>query len=136
MIDELDLRVKRPIESVPLDVVETVDSLAEAISKSAARSGLKDKPIAIEVGVDPGLWSRIKSGDAGVKGDFLDRLMDACGNELPLLYLIHSRGYDIHSLRRRESETERQLREANEANEQLRGELETIKKFVKETRGS
>lgn len=41
--------------------------------------------------------------------------MDACGNDAPLLWMLHQRGYDLHSIRKRETETEKQLREAREA---------------------
>jgi hypothetical protein len=44
--------------------------------------------------------------------------MDACGNDAPLMWMMHQRGYDLHSIRKLESETEkvnRQLREENAA---------------------
>jgi hypothetical protein len=37
-------------------------------------------------------------------------LMDACGNDAPLLWMLHARGYDLHSVRKLESETEAQNR--------------------------
>jgi len=40
--------------------------------------------------------------------------MDACGNDAPLLWMIHARGWDLHAMRRRESELERDLRLARE----------------------
>ena len=46
--------------------------------------------------------------------------MDACGNDAPLLWMLHNRGYDLHSIRRRESETERQNRMLREENAALR----------------
>ncbi len=36
--------------------------------------------------------------------------MDFCGNDAPLLWMLHQRGWDLHSLRKRESETEKALR--------------------------
>lgn len=50
--------------------------------------------------------------------------MDACGNDAPLLWMLHARGYDLSSLRRRETETERRLRMALEENAALRRVLQ------------
>src|SRR3546814_19696063 len=75
--------------------------------------GSIDKTVAIDTGIDSPTWARIKQGEAGIKGEFLDRLMDACGNELPLLWLLHSRGYDPRSIEKYESELERQVRESD-----------------------
>ena len=42
------------------------------------------------------------------------------GNDAPLLWMLHARGYDLYSLRKKETETERMLRLAKEENEALR----------------
>lgn len=61
-------------------------------------------------------WSRImgQSGSAFFPQDKLNLFMDLAENEAPLLWLLHSRGYDLNSLRRKETEIERRLREAHE----------------------
>lgn len=46
--------------------------------------------------------------------------MDACGNDTPVLWMLHQRGYDLHSVRRRETELERRLRLAEEENAALK----------------
>ena len=46
--------------------------------------------------------------------------MDLCGNEAPLLWLVHARGYDVSVLRKRETETERSLRAVREELERER----------------
>ena len=63
-----------------------------------------------ELGVDKAQFSRWQSGTEGVVWPKLEKLMDACGNDAPLLWMLHQRGYDLYSLRRRESETEQQNR--------------------------
>lgn len=136
MSAQLDLIVRRPIRDIEQALLADVATFHAALSRCADLSGLQDKSVAIETGIDAPTWSRIRDGSAGVRGDFLERLMDACGNELPLLWLLHRRGYDTASLRKRESELERQLREARETIATQAGELETIKNFVRETRGA
>lgn len=54
------------------------------------------------------------SGTEGVQWPKFVALMDKCGNDAPLMWMLHQRGYDLHSLRRRESELERENRELRE----------------------
>ena len=35
--------------------------------------------------------------------------MDVCGNDAPLMWMLNARGFDLNSLRRRQTETERAL---------------------------
>src|SRR3546814_9006547 len=91
-----------PRIDIDLSVLPTIRSLNHAIAKCAELVGSIDKTFAIDTGIDSPTWARIKQGEAGIKGEFLDVLMDACGNELPLLWLLHSRGYDPRSIHRYE----------------------------------
>lgn len=70
--------------------------------------------------VDKAQFSRWKSGEEGIKWPKLVALMDACGNDAPLLWMLHARGFDLGSLRRRETELERRLRLVEEENAALR----------------
>lgn len=64
--------------------------------------------------VDKAQWSRWMSGEEGVVWPKLVELMDFCGNDAPLFWMLDMRGYDLSSLRRKESETEKALRLARE----------------------
>ncbi len=79
-----------------------------------------DKELQMELGVDKAQFSRWQSGSEGVVWPKLEKLMDACGNDAPLLWMLYQRGYDLHSVRRRESETERENRLLREENAALR----------------
>lgn len=70
--------------------------------------------------VDKTQLSRWQQGSEGIKWEKLSAIMDVCGNEAPLLWMLHQRGYDLHSLRKTESETEKQLRLARDENAALR----------------
>ena len=50
----------------------------------------------------------------------LSKLMDACGNDAPVFWMNYQRGWDLHAMRKRESETERQNRMLREENAALR----------------
>lgn len=91
-------------------------TFAGAIELCAEAAGYSlDKQACSEIGMDKGRWSRIKSGGEGIKWEQLEAFMSACGNDAPLLWMLHQRGYDLHSIRKRETETEQRLREAREA---------------------
>lgn len=109
-----------PVEVRPDEVIreKTLGGAIELCAK-AAGFGL-DKELSIPLGVDKGQFSRWQSGTEGIKWDKIASLMDYCGNDAPLLWMLHQRGYDLHGLRLRESETEKKLREAREENAALR----------------
>mgnify|MGYP003579871252 CR=1 FL=1 len=95
-------------------------SWAGAIEHCAELAGYSlDKQSSAEIGIDKARWSRIKAGQEGIKPEQLEAFMDACGNDAPLMWLLHRRGWDLNSLRKRETETERALREAREEIERL-----------------
>jgi len=132
---ELALRIKRPPVPVDPTSIAAIPSLHAALVKCADAASLQDKTLALDTGIDPGVWSRVKQGQAGISGEFLDRLMDAAGNEIPLLWLLHSRGYDPTSIRKRETELQRQVRELQAEVDAKNHELAVITRFVKESRG-
>lgn len=110
--------VEQPtVLQVPVNPDEVARKLswASAIEYCAELQGYSlDKQASSEIGMDKARWSRIKSGQEGIKPEQLEAFMDACGNDAPLLWLLHRRGWDLHSLRRQETTTEKQLRQANE----------------------
>lgn len=70
--------------------------------------------------VDKAAWSRWVNDVEGVEWAKLVQIMDKCGNDAPLLWMLNARGYDLSSLRRQETETEKALRLAREENEALK----------------
>jgi len=98
--------IKQPTMTAALNLCQTI-------------SGKADKAFCGPGGVvnSQAQWSRILN-DAGAHHfphDKFGQFMDAAGNEAPLLWLLHSRGYDLRSLRQRETETQQKLREVTEA---------------------
>jgi hypothetical protein len=119
-VSSLDLRIKRTLRAVPIGEWDTWTSEAKVIADTIRTSGLQDKSIAIEIGVDPAVLSKVQSGQARLSEDKMDALMDACGSEAWLHYWLHKRGYDPRTMRRLETELERDLRLAREEVVQLR----------------
>lgn len=130
---QIPLVMKRRSTPVDMETITALPSLGAACAKCAEWSGLSDKAVCIETGMDPGQWSRIKAGQAHPSGEFLCALMDACGNEAPLIWLVAHRGYDPASLRRRETDLERENRVLREQLLEAEKRHEVIKEFLKET---
>lgn len=108
-----------PIEVNPAEVSRK-PTMGAAISLCAELAGLEPKQIQGKLGMDKGQWSRWESGSEGVIWPKLSALMDFCGNDAPLLWMLHQRGYDLHSIRKLETETERDNRRLREENAALR----------------
>lgn len=96
-------------------------SLGAAIELCAELGGYAlDKTLQQELGVDKAQFSRWLSGTEGVQWCKFQALMDRCGNDAPVLWMVHQRGYDLNSLHRRESELERENRMLREERTALR----------------
>lgn len=89
-------------------------SLGGAIDLCVKAAGKEPKELQIVTRSDKAQWSRWTSGAEGIVWPKFRALMDECGNHAPVLWMLHDLGYDLTSLRMRESETERKLREAEE----------------------
>lgn len=99
-------------------------TLGGAIDLCAKAAGLVPKQVQDGLKSDKAQYSRWVKNEEGINWDKFVALMDLCGNDAPLLWMLHDRGYDISSVRRRESETERLLRLAREENAALRRVLQ------------
>lgn len=113
-------QISIPQEVRPEEVMRK-QSLGAAIELCAEIGGYAlDKTLQQELEVDKAQFSRWQSGTEGIVWPKFVRLMELCGNDAPLLWMLHQRGYDLYSLRRRETETERENRLLREENAALR----------------
>lgn len=109
--------------AIPVDIrpeeVARKKTLGEALHLCAELAGFGlDKELQQQLGADKSQFSRWMGGTEGILWPKFMKLMDVCGNDAPLLWMLQQRGYDLHSVRKLESETEklnRQLREENAA---------------------
>lgn len=117
-----------PTEIHPEDLIrERTFGGALILCAKAAGHDL-DKELYMELEVDKGQFSRWKNDQEGVNWKKLRRLMDYCGNHAPVLWMLDQLGYDVTSLRKKESETERQLRESQEQAQALANELDILRR--------
>ena len=99
-------------------------TLGGAIDLCAKAAGLAPKQIQDGLKSDKAQFSRWVDNKEGITWDKFVALMDFCGNDAPLLWMLQSRGFDLSSIRRQENETERRLRLAVEENAALRRVLQ------------
>lgn len=95
-------------------------SLGGAIGLCAKAAGFEGKQVQDFLKLDKAQFSRWDGGTEGIVWPKLTALMDVCGNDAPLLWMCHARGYDLHAMRKVESEVERQNRLLREENAALR----------------
>jgi hypothetical protein len=103
-------QISLPVPIRPEEIARK-SSLGHAIELCAELGGYAlDKTLQQELGADKAQFSRWQSGQEGILWPKLEKLMDTCGNDAPLLWMLSQRGYDLHSIRKLESETEKQNR--------------------------
>lgn len=108
-----------PSNVTPQEVARE-QSLGGAIDLCAKVAGLAPKQVQDALKTDKAQFSRWVDGKEGIVWPKLVALMDHCGNDAPLLWMLHARGYDLDSLRRVETELERRVRILSEENAALR----------------
>ena len=112
-----------PVEVRP-DEVMRKQSLGAAIELCAELGGYSlDKTLQQDLNVDKAQFSRWQSGTEGIQWAKFTALMDKCGNDAPVFWMLHQRGYDLHSLRRRETDVERE-------NRLLREEVHALRRVI------
>jgi transcriptional regulator with XRE-family HTH domain len=112
-------QIALPVPVAPGEIERKL-SFGAAITLTYDLAGLTPKQLADKCRFDKGQISRWESGTEGVCWPKLQTLMDSCGNDVPVLWQLHQRGYDLSSLRRRESELEHRLRMAEEERDALK----------------
>jgi hypothetical protein len=123
-MSDLDLRVKRPLKTRTERDWPEWTSEAKVVADMLKNSGLQDKTVAIEIGVDQAILSKVQNGQARLAEKNMDALMDACGDEAWLHYWMLKRGYDPRCLRRIESDLERENRLLRERMAEMEAERE------------
>ena len=92
-----------PIDIRPEEVARE-KTLGGAIELCIKVAGYElDKQLQQRIGVDKAQFSRWQSNQEGIVWQKLERLMDACGNDAPVLWMLSRRNFDLHSLRRLET---------------------------------
>lgn len=132
----LDLRVKRPERAIPDTDLPKLVSEAAAVRYCCEHSGLQDKTIAIEIGADPAVLSKAKAGQARLSDHQLELLEDLTGIRAVMFAALLRRGFDPRSVRRWETDVERENRELRERLDALEKERLIERRTVREILGA
>jgi hypothetical protein len=120
--------------AIPVDIrpeeIARKRSLGDAIALCVEAGGKEPKELQLEFKWDKGQWSRWESGEEGIKWPKLVQVMDFCGNDAPLLWMLHARGYELSSIRKRETETERLLRIAEERAKKAEDKVQILTEVI------
>jgi len=135
-MNQLDLTIKRPLREIPDLEWNEWSSEGKVIAEMISKSGLQEKTISIETGIDAAVLTKAKTGQARFNEKNLNDFMDACGSEAWLFYWLVKRGYDPRSLRRFETDIEKENRLLKEENELLKREREVELRLFRELRAS
>jgi hypothetical protein len=109
-------------------------SLGGAINLCAKAAGLAPKEVQDALKADRAQFSRWTDDKEGILWPKLAALMDLCGNDAPLFWMLHARGYDLSSLRRRETDVERENRLLREELARERQERAMERRLFRELR--
>ncbi|MES2148619.1 MAG: hypothetical protein V4508_02390 [Pseudomonadota bacterium] len=117
-------QIALPVD-VRADEIARKKSLGDSIALCAELAGFTlDKELTHQLAVDKGQFARWLNGTEGIVWPKFAKLMDACGNDAPLLWMVHQRGYDLSAMRKRETELQRE-------NRQLREQVEALTKVLR-----
>ena len=118
-----------PVVEVAPELIAKQPSMSKALQLCQTLSGKDDAQFYGRHGIvkDQAQWSRVMGPSAhNFPHDKLNTFMDLAGNEAPLLWLLHSRGYDLRSVRRLETEKEKECRLLREENAALRRPIAAV----------
>lgn len=122
-----------PSEITPQEVAREA-SLGGAIGLCAKAAGRAPKEVQDALRADRAQFSRWTDDKEGITWSKLSALMDYCGNDAPLLWMLNARGYDLTSLRKQETELERKLRLAEARIKAIEHEREVERRLFRDLR--
>ncbi len=79
--------------------VISLPSFRRALRYSLSLADLEPKQVYDPLGMDKATWSRIENGAQAFPPDQLGNLALITGNDAPLIWLAHSRGYELRPLK-------------------------------------
>jgi hypothetical protein len=109
-------------------------TLGGAMSLCAKVAGLAPKEVQDSLKTDKAQFSRWTDDKEGIVWSKLSALMDLCGNDAPLLWMLNARGYDLNSLRKQETELQQKLRMAEERIKAMEHEREVERNLFRSLR--
>jgi hypothetical protein len=111
-------QVSIPLVVSPSEVMRK-QSLGAALDLCVELAGYEAKQVQRDLKLDKAQFSRWQSGQEGIIWPRLKLVMNHCGNDAPLLWMNHDRGFDLSAMRKVETTLERENRELREQRDAL-----------------
>ena len=113
--------------TVPIEEIARKTDFPQSVSMCAELAGYNlEKQACAGLKMDKSQWTRVKNGTAGIIWSRLEEFMNEMGNDAPVLWMAYQRGYDLHAMRKRETESEKRIRELEEKNQRLQLKNEAL----------
>lgn len=116
-------------EQFMAQIIEEIPTLTEALRYSVRLSGLSDKLVYLELGIDPSKWSRIMSGQVDFPHEKFIQFMAITRTDIPLQWLAKKRGYE---LKVSQITLKEQLQKEKMEKEELQKKLDAIIEVLKQ----
>lgn len=127
---QASMRLIRPVAPVriDLDVVRSRKTQGQAFTMACDYSGKDDKELAMELGIDAGTWSRLKSGTNTLSADRMNEFCEAVGNTVLPEWIAYQIGCTLVVIKT-EAERRAEIAEARaaEAERQLAWAISALK---------
>ena len=98
-MDLLGSSPDREGQEVPLATILKQSDLLAAVNLCLNVSGKNDQVFSLVTGIDPGNFSAMRKGIKHFPLRSLDPICNEAGNDIPLIYWAHKRGYGLVRLR-------------------------------------
>lgn len=110
-----------PVTPELIQLIKRKPTLLAAWNLAQSHADLEDKQCYQPLGIDCSHWTKIGKGLASPPADdrFV-RYMDVVKNEIPLIWLAETRGYDWLTIRKHRSNEQRRIAELEQENELLK----------------
>jgi hypothetical protein len=125
--EELPLTRPPTQVAVPVELIRAKKTSGAAFTLACDASGLDDKEIYIPLKMDKAVFSRIKSGSMNLDGDKLAPFCEVVGNRIYPEWVAYQVGCQLQEI---ETETQRQLRVAQEQIAKQDAELHLLRGLI------
>jgi hypothetical protein len=116
---------RKPCPPVDRVYVLSLPSFRRALRYSLSLADLEPKQVYEPLDMDKATWSRIENGQQAFPPEKLNQLAELTGNDAPLMWLAHSRGYELRPLKS-------ELQERLDAAEVEKAELQRQNSLMRE----
>lgn len=123
----VDQRHDEVLDCVGIDTVRRKPSFTAAVFLGLELANITDQRLSLELEIDPATLSKIRNGSRFFPPDKIVRVMELCGNVVPLMWLADHCGYGLVRL---QSEVERENLSLKAEMRELKNKLAVVTEFL------